>query len=82
MMVMCWKSHEIVSPEDLRTACSIQTASEMAPETGVKQLTLVHIGPRLLEPEHVDASNQDAKKRFGGELVWGKEGMIMPWPDG
>jgi len=80
MMVMCWESHEIMSPEDLRTACSIQAVSEMASETGVKQLTLVHIGPRLLEPEHVDASNQEDRKFFGGELVRGREGMIMPWP--
>ena len=80
MMVMCWESHEQMSPEDLRTACSIQTASEMAAETEVKQLTLVHIGPRLLEPEHADANEQEARKAFGGELVWGREGTVMPWP--
>lgn len=80
MMVMCWESHDQMSDYDLRTACSIQTASEMAAETGVKQLTLVHIGPRLLEPEHTAASEREARKKFGGELVWGREGMIMPWP--
>jgi len=46
----------------------------------VKQLTVVHIGPRLIEPEHADASNREARESFGGDLVWGREGMIMPWP--
>ncbi len=80
MMVMCWESHDEMSEDDLRTACSIQTASEMAAETGVKQLTLVHIGPRLLDPQHAEANEQEARRAFGGELVWGREGMIMPWP--
>ena len=54
----------------------------MAAETGVKQLTLVHIGPRLLDPERADANEKEARKAFGGDLVWGREDMVMPWPTG
>lgn len=82
MMVMCWESHAEMSELDLRTACSIQTASEMAAESGVKQLTMVHVGPRLLDPEYTDANEQEARKAFGGKLVWGREGMVMPWLPG
>ncbi len=80
MMVACWESHDLMSQADLRTVCSIQTASEMAAETGVRQLTMVHIGRRLFEPEAATGNEQEARKAFGGELVWGREGMIVPWP--
>ncbi len=80
MMVTCWESHQNMSPEDLRTACSIKTASELAAEAEVKQLTMVHISPRLLEPEHAEANEAEARRAWGGDLVWGREGMQMPWP--
>jgi ribonuclease BN (tRNA processing enzyme) len=79
MMVMCWDSHDAMKDRPV-TSCSILTAGELAAEAGVKQLTMVHIGPRLLDPELADANDAEARKSWGGDLVWGREGMVMPWP--
>jgi ribonuclease Z len=81
MMIMCWESHDKIGGTDHELAtCSIRSAAETAEEAGIKELVMVHIGARLALPENAEANEKEAREVWGGELVWGHEGMKIPWP--
>ena len=81
LMMMCWESHDRISASDHDIAtCSIRGAAETAAEAGVKQLVMVHIGGRLTKPENAEANEREARSAWGGELIWGHEQMVVPWP--
>ena len=42
---------------------------------------MVHIGARLTRPELAEANDKEARAVWGGHLVWGAEGMKVPWPE-
>lgn len=79
LMIMCWESHEhIEGTEYAAGTCSIKGAAETAAEAGVKQLVMVHIGARLTRAEFAEANEKEARSAWGGDLVWGYEGMVVP----
>lgn len=81
LMIMCWESHErMVGTEHANASCSIQGAAETAAEAGVQQLVMVHVGARIAQAELADANEKEARRAWGGQLVWGAEGMVVPWP--
>ncbi len=81
LMMMCWESHDRIGGNDHDLAtCSISGAAETAADAGVKQLVMVHIGGRLTKPENAEANEREARTKWGGELVWGHEQMVVPWP--
>jgi ribonuclease Z len=81
LMIMCWESHDRVVGTDHELAtCSIRGAAETAEEAGVKELVMVHVGARLAHPEMAEANDREARDVWGGRLVWGYEGMKVPWP--
>jgi ribonuclease BN (tRNA processing enzyme) len=61
---------------------SVLGAAETAAEAGVKQLVMVHIGARLTSAEMKGPREIEAKQAWNGQLVWGDEGMKVPWPKG
>lgn len=82
MMMMCWESHDRMQRSEHESAsCSIRGAAETAAEAGVKQLVMVHIGARLTEPGLSESNDREARAVWGGRLVWGAEGMKVPWPE-
>jgi ribonuclease BN (tRNA processing enzyme) len=83
LMMMCWESHEFMAgTEHAAASCSIRGAAETAQEADVKQLVLVHIGARLTRAEMQGPREQEAAQAFSGKVVWGDEGMVVPWPEG
>ncbi len=81
LMMMCWESHErMVGNEHAMASCSIRGAAETAAEADVKQLVMVHVGGRLTAPEMAEAREREASLAWDGRVVWGEEGLTVPWP--
>ena len=76
LMMMCWETHARMSDnEELSSSSSIRGAAQTAAEAGVKQLVMVHVGPRLREPKMAAARDAEAAEVFDGQVVWGEELM-------
>ena len=83
LMMMCWESHDrMYGNEHADASSSILGAAETAAEAGVKQLVMVHIGARLTTAEMKGPRDIEAKQAWNGTLIWGDEGMKVPWPEG
>ena len=81
LMMMCWETHDRMEGNPHADASSsVFGAAQTASEAGVKQLVMVHIGARLTTAELKGPREIEAKKAWNGRLVWGDEGMKVPWP--
>jgi ribonuclease Z len=75
LMMMCWEAddHMEYAGKD-RASSSIKDCAETARAADVKQLVMVHLGPRLHSPEMIESRNVEvASTGYGGRVIWGEE---------
>ena len=74
MLCMCWDDQEVMDAEgESLGQCGTLGAARMAEAAGVKRLALVHVGPRLSQPDARDAGMAGARRIYGGEILFPDE---------
>lgn len=74
LFCMAWEIAERVreTGETIGT-CDVTDAARMASDSGVSKLVLVHSGPGVSAPENIGAAVEEARRSFGGEIVFAEE---------
>jgi len=80
LMMMCWEADDHMNHSGKeRASASIRDCAETARKAEVKQLVLVHLGPRLRTPGMLDARDKEvAATGYTGRVIWGEELMELP----
>lgn len=78
LVCMCWDDQEVMAEMgENRSMTGTVGAGELAEETGVSTLVLVHTGPRLSTHGHMEKGMGDIRQVFGGKVVFSEELMTL-----
>jgi len=78
LLCMCWDDQEcMVQSGENVGQCGTIGAAEMARESGVKKLVLVHVGPHLAAHGPMEKGIGDVGKIFDGEIIFAEELMSL-----
>ena len=76
MVCMCWDEQSVMEGNnEANGQCGTTGAAQMAQESGVKQLVLVHMGPTLSKDTPFNRHFEEMIPLYDGKIIFSEELM-------